>query len=122
MDDLERYRRRMAQRRQALGRLGVTNARCLCGEDNPLCFDHDHIYRREYDGTGWGLCVRCHRIKSAREQSEHPQVGLFPGDPFERLEHQFLGMYEYQVFITEGLLGAAELMSKLKGRGFTFED
>src|ERR1700677_2481599 len=82
MDDLETYRRRRANRHKALRRLGVRNIQCLCGEADPECFDVEHIYRSLFDATVWGMCANCHRKKSARERSEHPTVGLHPGDLF----------------------------------------
>ena len=122
MDEYERYRRRKANRQAALRRLGVTNVECLCGETDPLCFDADHIGRRMYDGTVWGRCANCHRKVTARQSSEHPTVGLHPNDPFERMGHAFLGMYEYLSFIAERLRDMAAVMFKLAGKGISIED
>lgn len=121
MDELERYRRRRGVRHQALKRLGVSNIRCLCGETDPTCFDADHIGRRMYDGAVWGRCANCHRKITARQSSEHPTVGLNPGDPFERMGHALLGMYEYLAFIAERLRDMAEVMFKLAGKGIDLE-
>lgn len=49
MEELERYRRRAAARHQALRRLGAVNIFCLCGEDDPVCFEADHVYRRDHE-------------------------------------------------------------------------
>ena len=122
MDDTERYRLRLAKRRQSLKRLGVSNIQCLCGETDPDCFDTDHIGRRMYDGTVWGRCANCHRKITARQSAEHPTVGLHPGDPFERMGHALLGMYEYLSFIAERLRTMAQVMFKLAGKGLTLED
>jgi hypothetical protein len=121
MDDLERYRRRAKARHIALARQGASNIYCLCGESDPICFDAEHIYRRELDGTVWGRCSNCHRKKSMREQTEHPPVGQFGGHPFERMAHRNLGMALYLEFCVEGLRKDADSMLKLAERGVDFE-
>jgi hypothetical protein len=75
-----------------------------------------------YDGVIWGCCVNCHRKKSTRERTEHPTVGLHPGDPFERMGHRFLGAAEYLTFCVEGLKKDAALMFKQAGKGLKIED
>lgn len=110
MDDSEAYRRRLAVRHRGLRRLGVQNVRCICGEADPVCFEADHIYRRNLDDACWGICVNCHRKRSARAESEHPSVGYAPGDPFERQGHLLLGVRDYLTFIAGHLDKSAELM------------
>lgn len=122
MNELERYRHRQAQSWRRLKALGVPNIRCLCGETDPTCFDADHIGRRGYDGTVWGRCANCHRKITARQSSEHPTVGLHAGDPFERMGHMLLGIYEYLSFIAERIRDMAAVMFKLAGKGITIED
>lgn len=122
MDELEIYRRRAAARRAALKRLGVTNVQCICGETNPVCFEADHINRRVYDDVCWGICGNCHRKKSARERLENPQVGLNPGDPYERAGHALLGIRIYLSFIAEELPAMADMMFTLTGKGDVLED
>lgn len=122
MDPLETYRRRLAVRRRSLRRLGVHNVRCICGETDPICFEADHIYRRELDDACWGICVNCHRKRSARAESEHPKVGVAPGDPFERSGHMLLGVRDYLTFIAGHLDEAAELIFRLKGKGIRLDD
>jgi hypothetical protein len=70
----------------------------------------------------WGRCKNCHAKISARQWSEHPAVGLHPGDPFERMGHSLLGMHEYLLFSAERLRGMADVMFKLAGKGVTIED
>lgn len=113
LDDQERYRRRLRVRHQTLRRHGVTNLRCICGEDDPVCFEADHIYRREYDPSCWGICCNCHRKRSARGWSEHPKVGLQPRGSLERAGHMLLGASDYLEFIVRHLREAAELQFKL---------
>lgn len=113
MDESEIYRRRLAVRHRSLRRLGVHNVRCLCGETDPVCFEADHIYRRDLDGTCWGLCVNCHRKRSARAESEHPKVSLAPHSKFERQGHMLLGARDYLTFIAGHLDQSAELMFRL---------
>ena len=122
MDELERHRLRRVARQDALRRLGVSNVRCACGEDDPLCFEADHVNRRMYDGVCWGCCKNCHAKKSSREQAEHPTVGISPGDPFERMGHRQLGAAMYLSFCIEGLRKDADLMFKLAGKGIVIED
>ncbi len=122
MDELERHRLRQKERRAALRRLGVSNIRCVCGEDDPLCFDREHINRRMYDDTSWGCCSNCHRKKSSRERTERPTVGLHRGNRFEQAGHRFAGMAEYLSFCVEGLKRDEEMMFKLAARGIDFED
>ncbi len=122
MDALETYRRRAALRRRALRRLGVTNIRCICGESDPVCFEADHIYRRALGDTCWGLCVNCHRKRSARAEDEHPRVGVTPGDPFQRQGHMLLSVRDYLTFIADHLGEAAELMFKQAGKDDSQDD
>ena len=122
MEELQRYQHRRAVSWRRLKGLGVNNIRCKCGETDPTCFDADHIGRRGYDPTVWGVCANCHRKITARQASEHPKVGLHPGNPFEKMGHSLLGMYEYLSFIAERLRDMAEIMFKLAGKGITLED
>jgi hypothetical protein len=122
MDESESYRRRLASRRRSLRRLGVQNIRCICGETDPVCFEADHIGRRGLDDACWGICVNCHRKRSARADSEHPKVGIAPGDAFERLGHMLLGVRDYLTFIAGHLDEAAELIFRLKGKGIRLDD
>jgi hypothetical protein len=110
MEEQERYRRRLKVRHQALRRLGVTNIQCICGETDPLCFEADHIYRRALDGTCWGICVNCHKKRSARGWSEDPPIRPEPHDPLERIVHLLLGVATYLEFIVAHLRSAAEFL------------
>lgn len=114
MDEPERYRKRRAVREQALRRLGVTNVRCTCGETDPVCFEADHIYRKVHDPTCWGICVGCHRKRTARGETEHPPVRKSSSE-FERLGHMLLGVCDYLSFIVDHLREAAEVMFRLAG-------
>lgn len=116
MDESETYRRRLASRHRSLRRLDVHNVRCICGETDPMCFEADHIYRRDLDDACWGICVNCHRKRSARAESEHPKVGFAPGDPLERQGHLLLGVRDYLTFIAGHLGDSAELMFRLAGK------
>jgi len=122
MDPLETYRRRLAVRHRSLQRLGVHNVRCICGETDPVCFEADHIYRRELDDACWGICVNCHRKRSARAEAEHPKVGLAPGDPWARQGHLLLGVSTYLTFIAGHLDESAAIMFRLAGKGFTLDE
>lgn len=121
-DELELYRRRVKVRQHTLRRLGVTSTRCICGETDPVCFEADHIYRREYDGACWGICCNCHRKRTARGWSEHPRVGLIPEDPFERAGHMLLGASDYLDFISGHLRASSHLMFKLGGMNLDLGD
>jgi hypothetical protein len=110
MEDAERYRRRLVVRHRSLRRLGVTNIRCICGETDPICFEADHICRRDLDGACWGLCLNCHRKRSARGWSEHPPIRPEPHDPLERIVHLLLGVADYLEFIVPHLRAAAEFL------------
>jgi hypothetical protein len=116
MDEGETYRRRLAVRHRSLRRLGVHNVRCICGETDPVAFEADHIYRRDLDDACWGICVTCHRKRSARAETEHPKVGLAPGDPLERQGHLLLGVRDYLTFIADHLDRSAEFMFRLAGQ------
>ena len=122
MDELEIYRRRQKAKWAALKRLGVANVACICGETDPLCFDVEHVFRSSYHDAVWGMCANCHRKKSMREQLEHPPVGVHSGDPFERLGHALLGIYQYLSFIAEHVRTMANFMFKLAGKGIVIED
>lgn len=122
MDELEIYRRRAKAKQAALKRLGVTNSHCICGQTDPLCFEADHLDRRANGDVVWGCCVNCHRRKSAREQSEHPTVGIHPGDQFEAMGHALLGIHQYLSFIAERMPAMADVMFKLAGKGIVIDD
>ena len=122
MDESEFYRRRLAVRHRSLRRLGVHNARCICGETDPIAFEADHIYRRELDDACWGICVTCHRKRSARAEAEHPKVGFAPGDPLERQGHLLLGVRDYLTFIAGHLDKSAELMFRLADKHGSSDD
>lgn len=122
MDELENARRRRAARIKALQRLGVQNLACICGETDPVCFEADHLDRQANSDVTWGICMNCHRKKSARELAEHPKVGVNPGNPFERMGHALLGMHQYLSFISERLRGMAEVMFQLAGKGITLDE
>ena len=88
----------------------------MCGVSDPICFEADHIDRRANSDVVYGICKNCHARKSAREQSEHPPVGLHPSDPFEAAGHFLLGVCEYLSFIIERLRELAEMMFGLAGK------
>ena len=122
MDELERYRRRQAQRWRALRRLGVRNARCICGETDPNCFEADHLERRKNSDTVWGTCKNCHAKITARQVSEHPDVGIDPGNPLEKMAHALFGASTYLDFISSRLWEVGEALIKLTQKGVTLED
>lgn len=119
MEEDERYHRRKTVRHQALRRLGVTNVRCICGEGDPVCFEADHIYRREMGETCWGLCKNCHAKRSARGWSEHPPIRPGPVHPLQPFAHLLLGVCDYLSFIVDHLSRLAELLFKLVEAGVT---
>ena len=121
MDEMQRLQLRQAARRRALNRLGVTNIQCLCGECDPRLFEADHIYRREFDGKCWGLCLNCHRRKSIREFTEHPKVGLYDGNIFERRMHAHLGIAQHLEMVVSELRKMAELEEKLAKAGIEID-
>lgn len=122
MAESETYRRRLATRHRGLRRLGVQNVHCICGESDPVCFEADHIYRRDLDGACWGICVNCHRKRSARAEAEHPKVGFTPGDPFERQGHLLLGVRDYLTFIADHLDESADFMFGLARKDRSSDD
>lgn len=68
-------------------------------------------------------CARPATVKkSRREQLEFPPVGVHPGDPFERMGHALLGIYQYLSFITEHIRRMADFMFKLAGKGIVIEE
>lgn len=107
MDDAERLRRRMKVRHAALNRLGATNVYCLCGEDDPICFEADHVYRREHDGACWAICCNCHRKRSARGWSEHPPIKRGETSREARIGHLLSGVADYLEFAAGHLRSAA---------------
>ena len=119
MEENERYRRRKKVRHDALRRLDVTNVRCICGESDPVCFEADHIYRREMGETCWGLCKNCHAKRSARSWSEHPPIRPGPVHPLQRFAHLLLGVCDYLSFIVAHLSRLAEILFKLVEAGVT---
>lgn len=122
MDEFDIYRLRAKAKHAAYKSLGVPNVACICGETDPISFDKEHVFRSLYDDTIYGMCATCHRKKSRREQLEFPPVGVHPGDPFERMGHALLGIYQYLSFITEHIRRMADFMFKLAGKGIVIEE
>lgn len=111
MDDRERHRQRIRVHQAALRRLGVADIRCgICGEDDPVCFERDHIYRRFFDNTCYAICKNCHAKRTARGWSEHPPIQRDNKSPEQRLAHLLFGVADYEEFIAEHLRKAAELL------------
>lgn len=117
MDDLERYRRRQAKKWQQLRLLGVRNVRCICGETDPLCFEVDHLERRKNSDTLWGTCKNCRAKITARQITEHPEVGIDPGNPLERMAHAAFGASAYLEFISSSFWEIGEALIKLTKQG-----
>jgi len=113
MDDLERYRRRMAVRQRHLKKLGARNVQCICGETDPICFEPDHVFRRKNSPVTWGICKNCHAKKTARDITESPKVGLHPGNLHERQAHALRGIIIYHEFMVGHLREISEELSKL---------
>jgi hypothetical protein len=109
MDEHERHRQRIRVRQAALRKLGAVNIYCFCGEDDPLCFEADHIYRRDLDGICYAICKNHHAKRSARGWSEHPPVRGGDRSPEQRNEHLLLGVADYLEFIAPLLRKAAEV-------------
>jgi hypothetical protein len=123
MDELEIQRLRLKAKWAGHKRLGVPNVACICGETDPECFEREHVFRSFYDPKiVWGMCTNCHRKKSRRELVEHPPIGVHPGDPFERMGHALLGIYQYLTFIAEHIRHMANFMFKLAGKGIESGD
>jgi uncharacterized protein YlaI len=123
MDELEGYRRRQAQRQQALRRLGVSNVCCsLCGETDPIAFEADHLERRKNSDVMWATCKNCHAKVTVRQMSEHPPVGMFAGNPFEKMAHALFGAATYLAFISARLQEIGEALHKLAAKGITLDD
>jgi hypothetical protein len=55
-----------------LGKAGVTNHRCHCGEDNPFCLEADHFDGRKSSNRIIGRCINCHLKRTSRQLTEYP--------------------------------------------------
>ena len=113
MNDEERLRRRRAERRAALRRLGVNTIRCLCGEDDPLCFEVEHVERKAVSNFVWGLCKNCHAKKSSRERSENPPIRRRVRSRERKAAHALLGQAHYLEAMTDRLRAVADLLFEL---------
>lgn len=122
MDELERYRTRIAARHRALRRLGVHNVQCICGETDPHCFEVEHLERRKNSDVVWGTCKNCHAKITVHQVTEHPEIAFAGSNPIERAGHALLGMVEYLEAITTRLRQIAELLFKLVEMGVYVED
>lgn len=122
MDDLERYRLRQAAAWKRLRAMGTRNARCLCGETNPLCFEVEHVERRKGSDFVVALCKNCHAIKTSREATENPPLPAVMSNPLERAAHALLGIVFYLEACAERLRQVAELLFKLVAKGITLEE
>jgi len=115
MNDEERLRRRRAERRSALRRLGVSNIHCAwCGETDPLCFEVEHVERRAVSDFVWGLCKNCHAKKSSRERSENPPIRLTVRSREKKAAHALLGHAHYFEAITGRLRAVAALLLEIE--------
>lgn len=78
-----------------LARKGVTNRACMCGEDNPFCFEPDHFDGRKSSNLIIGRCINCHLKRTSRQLTEYPKKdGLDPGHPHVVLRNRARGMAE----------------------------
>jgi len=113
MEELDRYQIRMKSRRHALKRLGVNNIHCICGEDDPHCFEVEHVERRKGSDFVWGTCKNCHAKKTAHEATEGPKLPLSELTSHEKIQHALLGMAEYLEAMTKRLRAVASLVTSL---------
>ena len=122
MDDFERGRLKRELRTARLKRQGVENIGCYCGENDPLCIEVEHPFRRAHDPTVWGICANCHRKKSAWEQRVHPPAQLHIGNPHAQRAHQFLNSSYYLRTMADMLEKAGWSEFELAKRDVTLED
>ena len=120
IDDIERLRIRNAQAQKAYRRLGVKSASCaLCGEDDPRCFERDHLGGQNHSDLVYSLCKNCHAKRTSRQQSEHPPIGPDPKNDFEVAARILLGISDFLEFIVEQLREIVDLLLRLAKRGIT---
>lgn len=120
IDDIERLRIRNAEARTAYKRLDVKSVCCaLCGEDDPHCFERDHIGGKNHSDLLYTLCKSCHAKRTSRQRTEHPQIGPDPKNDFEVAARILLGVSDFLEFIVERLREIVDLLLRQAKRGIT---
>jgi hypothetical protein len=79
---------------QALTKKGVTNRRCMCGEDNPFCMEADHLDGRKSSTLVIGRCINCHLKRTSRQLTEYPKDDLDPRHPHVVMRNRARAMAE----------------------------
>ena len=103
MDDVKRELRREKQKRRKYLNLGIDDPRCpICGEDDVLCLELDHVAGKAHDDQRWCICKNCHAKRTAW-QKDHPEGSVDPKNPLDVIGRWLLGMADYFEMLVRNL-------------------
>jgi hypothetical protein len=121
MDDFHRQIQMDAERqkkRRKFDAHGLHHHQCvICGEDDPLCLEEEHIAGRAHDDAKCLVCTNCHRKKSASERCD-PSPGPSPRNVFEVIGRWLLGIASYFELLTDTLRRFGEFLINLAKAGY----
>jgi hypothetical protein len=82
---------------------GINNSRCYCGEDNPFCFEADHLDGQKYSGYMFGCCINCHLKRTSRQLTEYLPNNFTRHIPAALMLKRVRGIIEYSELIAASL-------------------
>jgi hypothetical protein len=98
IENAEKSLKSLNKKTAYLGKLGVPNIRCLCGQDNPHCMEADHVDGQQFGDSVYALCCNCHLKRTARQLSEHPGFWLDSDNQFVRILNKVGSTADYLEF------------------------
>jgi len=82
---------------------GIRNSRCHCGEDNPFCFEADHLDGQKFSEYIFGCCINCHLKRTSRQLTEYRPDSFDPKIPAVLMLKRVRGIIEYLELNVAGL-------------------
>lgn len=113
MDEEKRYRERRKRQRKKIEKLGRVPCCPICGEDDPRCFEKDHIAGQKHSDETETRCKNCHAKRTDMQQNEHPQSTADPRSELEVIARTTLGHMDYLELIIERQRRFAETLIKM---------
>jgi hypothetical protein len=92
---------------------GVQNGRCYCGEDNPFCFEADHLDGRQYSDYVLGCCINCHLKRTSRQLTEYGADNYDAKAPVVLALKRVRGTIEYLELMSAGLRPVEDLLHNM---------
>lgn len=92
---------------------GISNPRCYCGEDNPFCFEADHLDGQRYSNYILGCCINCHLKRTSRQLTEYVPENYDAKVPITQALKRIRGTIEYLDLMSASLRPVEELLQNM---------